>query len=78
MNMQQRYSLAPRCDACGSADTVARRSQGIQLQHDGQQCHAQRQYRQCRVCGSSFPWTLIKGPVSDRRPTRATGPWSGG
>lgn len=56
-------TLAPRCPQCDSADTGIRRSQGLYVEHRGEKCRAQKQYRTCRCCGHNFGVIHIKGPV---------------
>lgn len=68
--------VRPRCPKCGSANTVARRSQAIAggLEHQGRQCAAQRQWRGCRACGGSFPVVKIGGELPPKPRHRWTGP----
>lgn len=55
-------TIAPRCPSCTCADTQINRSQGIYVEHQGERCRAQKQYRTCRECGRGFGVIHIKGP----------------
>jgi transposase-like protein len=58
-------TVAPRCPRCESGNTIARRSQRITggLEFEGEQCGAQKQYRECRQCGKTFAVIKIGSPL---------------
>ncbi len=64
MGNNPQVGVAPRCDGCGSFNTIAVRSQGFETEYEGERCRAQKQYRQCRSCGHNFPYVKIKGAVA--------------
>lgn len=66
--------IQPRCPKCGSANSIAQRSQGMTLEHEGKRCRAQKQYRRCRAagCRTMFPCIKIGGelPIARKRGRR--------
>lgn len=73
---QSQVTIAPRCTKCGSGNTITRRSQRIPdgLVHDGARCAAQKQYRECRSCGASFPAIKIGAPIQRNPSGRSNRP----
>ena len=76
-NYPPQVTHAPRCPECDSVDTGIHRSQGIQLNHDGKLCRAQKQYRRCRECGTAFGVIHVKGEIRRRSERQVSGPWAG-
>ena len=56
-------TFAPRCPSCGSTDCGIVRSQRTEIEHAGEKCRAQKQWRRCRACGHGFPMIHVKESV---------------
>jgi hypothetical protein len=60
-------TYAPRCPEFDAANTAIVRSKRLTLEHQGEQCMAQQQYRKCRECLKSFGVIHVKGAVRRKR-----------
>lgn len=65
----------PRCPECGSLSVTVYKTQMVTMSHDGTPHHANRQKRQCSICGFRYITFRIKEPVSTNK-RRVSGPWA--